>query len=149
MNFERIKDYYFFKNGSLIKDKLENIPEDFLDYASFANAAMHFQHKGAYNPSLIHKIKDEYDRLCLAVLRHCVEHYGEIFPIVYRGVRQKSEYADNDRLILFGSRDIEVAQWYGFPTLYYGVKGIEASSPLKGVLNENDADQEIIFFPDI
>jgi hypothetical protein len=134
-----------------VAQAVSEVPEDVEDWTSVGDAVSYVQHLGCAGFSQ-HKIKSDYHKLCLAVLRWAVENIGEAFPTVLRGVR--SQRSDKDSLILFGTTDREVAKFYakdGKIKVYRNIKGLKTMSTVKSVKTDDWADQgdeEIIFFPE-
>lgn len=132
----------------MMADKCSELPEDEdLEFCKLGDALAFVQKLGCIGASQ-HVITNEYHRLCLAVLRWAVDNVGETFPEVLRGVR--SERSDSEHLILFGTRDRQVAEFYGSTIkTYRNVRGIKTYSCAKSVKNNawSELDEEIIFFP--
>jgi hypothetical protein len=113
----------------------------------------HFNHLGAcgINPHIPNNPKNPFLRTTefyLEILPLAIEKYGEIYPIIYRGIR--SDRPDSDYRILFGSLDRDVAAWYGTIRKYRNIKGLHFQSSLKNVLTddwEHEGDSEVIFLP--
>lgn len=143
----------FYLDGEVLKvtHAVSEVPEEIEDWASVGEAVSYVQHLGCAGFSQ-HKIKSDYHKLCLAVLKWAVENIGEVFPEVLRGVR--SQRSEQESLILFGTTDKEVAKFYakdGNIKAYKNVKGLKTMSTMKSVKNDDWADQgdeEIIFFPE-
>jgi hypothetical protein len=125
---------------------LSEVPEEVEDWCSVAEAISYVQSLGCQGRSQ-HKIQSEYHKLVLAVLRWAVENEGEMFPEVLRGVR--SDRPDENSLILFGTRDAEVAQFYARNNIktYKNIKGLLTYSTKESVKGGFEMDEEIIFFP--
>ena len=138
--------YFYFKNNQLkTVNACSEVPED-EDFAKIDDAVSYVQHLGCAGFSQ-HKIKSEYHRLCLEVLKWAVENIGETFPEILRGSR--SDRPDKDYLILFGTTDRSVAEFYGKVRVYRNIKGLKTASTAKSVKTGDwtYADEEIIFFP--
>lgn len=141
--------YFYFKDGKLERvGSLYQVPEEEgVAFCKLADAIGYVQKLGCCGMSQ-HKIRNEYHHLCLEVLRWYVDNFGETFPLIFRGVR--NERPDSEHLILFGTRDIEVAKFYGSTIKKYtNIKGLRTASYVKSVKTEDwsEADDEIIFFP--
>lgn len=139
--------YFYFENGKLqVVNACSEVPEDVDDFAKVDDAVSYVQQIGCMGFSQ-HKIKSEYHKLCLAVLRWAVDNLGEVFPEVLRGVR--SDRPDSDYLIMFGTTDKEVAKSYGNIKVYENIKGLRTVSTMKSVKTGDwsATDEEIIFFP--
>ena len=146
-----VGQFYLDKNEVLkTAQAVSEVPEDVEDWTSVSDAVSYVQHLGCAGFSQ-HKIKSDYHKLCLAVLRWAVENIGEVFPEVLRGVR--SQRSDQDSLILFGTTDKKVAEFYAKDGIkvYRNIKGLRIMSTMKSVKTDDWADQgdeEIIFFPE-
>ncbi len=144
--------YFYFENDNLrIVDNCSEIPEDVKEFTKLSDAVSYVQHLGCAGFSQ-HKIRNEYHKLNFLSLRWAVGNIGETFPEVLRGVR--SQRSDQESLILFGTTDREVAEFYakdGNIKVYKNIKGLRTASTMKSVKTDDWADQgdeEIIFFPE-
>jgi hypothetical protein len=145
--------YFYLESGDTLKmvDACSHLPSDEnLEFCKLGEAINYVQKLGCWGKSQ-HAVENEYHRLCLKVLRWAVKNQGQLYPIVYRGVR--TDRPDSQHKILFGTRDKEVAAFYGSKIKeYFNVRGILVnSSHVKSVKNDswNESDEEIIFFPDL
>lgn len=149
--FHEFSYFYFEDNILKIADSCSEVPDgEGVEFCKLGDAIHHIQHRGCCGRSQ-HIIQSDYHRLCLEVLRWAVKNRGELFPLVYRGYR--SSRPDSEYKILFGSRDKEVAAFYG-PTIkeYRNIRGILAKSSIAKSVKTNswhETDDEIIFFPDL
>lgn len=144
--------YFYFEGGTLkAVDKCSQLPDDEdLEFCKLSDAVGYVQKLGCCGMKQ-HSIRSEYHRLCIEVLRWAVKNTGQVFPVVFRGVR--SNRAESEHMILFGTRDKAVAAFYG-STLkeYRNVRGILVrTSHVKSVKTDDwsESDDEIIFFPDL
>lgn len=151
--FNEFSYFYFDKGadtkGSLkIVDKCSQVPDEIEDFCKLDDAIALVQKLGCCGICQ-HQIKDEYHQLCLTVLAKAVDNIGETFPLVLRGVRSKRP--DSDYKILFGTRDQQVAAFYGETIKeYHNVRGVRVKcSRAKSVKTDDwdEQDDEIIFFP--
>ncbi|MBW4677681.1 MAG: hypothetical protein KME52_27880 [Desmonostoc geniculatum HA4340-LM1] len=141
---------YFYKEGSClhIVQGCSAVPENVEEFCKLEDAIGHVQWLGCARQSQ-HVIRNEYHALVLEVLAWSIENQGELFPEIYRGVR--SLRPDTEYKILFGTRDIEVAKFYGDTIkTYANIRGIKVRiSTAKSVKTDSwdETDDEIIFFP--
>lgn len=146
-----VGQFYFDGDNLKTAQSVSEVPEEVEDWVSIGEAVSYVQHLGCAGFSQ-HRIKSDYHKLCLAVLRLSVEKFGEVFPEVLRGVR--SNRPEQESLILFGTTDREVANFYakdGNIKVYKNIKGLRTNSTMKSVKTDDWADQgdeEIIFFPE-
>lgn len=148
---EQVEFNYFYFEGDTLKivGRCSELPEDEnLEFCKLDNAISYVQKLGCAGISQ-HSIRGEYHHLCLTVLRWAVDNLGETFPTILRGVR--SERPDSDYKILFGTRDPEVAKFYGNKIkTYTNVRGLQAKAFTTKSVKSGDwgeTDDEIIFFP--
>jgi hypothetical protein len=140
---------YYYLGGELkVASVVSEVPEDVDDFTTINEAIFWMQKLGCIgrhvhgdNPS---------NSLLLEVMRIAVEKYGQVFPLVYRGVR--SNRPDAQYKILYGALDKNVAAFYGNVKVYRNVRGLLTRSLAKPVLADettpaDEADEEIIFFP--
>jgi hypothetical protein len=144
--------YFYFENENLkIANFCSEVPEDVEEFTKLSDAVSYVQHLGCAGFSQ-HKIRNKYHELNLLALRWAVENIGETFPELLRGVR--SQRSEQESLILFGTTDREVAEFYakdGNVKVYKNIKGLRTTSTMKSVKTDDWADQgdeEIIFFPE-
>lgn len=140
--------YYYYQSGSIqAAAKCSEVPEDVESFVKIQNAVSFVQKLGCAGISQ-HKVNEEHHALCLDVLRIAVEKYGEVFPVLLRGVR--SQRPDCDHKILFGTTDYSVAAEYGEVKEYRNVKGLRTRSTALSVVtgDYDQMDEEIIFFPE-
>lgn len=144
---EDINYYFFKKDGQLVGDSLENLSdEDFDRSLKISEAVGYVQKLGCLGKSQ-HIIHNDEHRTALAVLRMAVEKYGEVFPVVLRGC--SGSLPLEQHLILFGTTDREVAEFYGEVREFQNIKGLRTYSLMKSVKSDDlkEIDEEIIFFP--
>lgn len=90
----------------------------------------------------------DWSAFALKVLPLAIEKYGEIYPVVFRGI--SGNLPDNQHRYLFGSLDKEVAKYYGKIREYHNIKGLHFRSTVKSVKTgdwEDEGDSEVIFLP--
>lgn len=142
--------YFYIENDHLMMvDSCSEVPEKIEDFCKLHEAFAYVQKIGCCGWSQ-HRIRNNFHHLSLTVLRWAVQNLGEAYPKVYRGTR--SERPDSEHLILFGTRNLAVAKFYGNNVkVYENVRGIISLSQAKSVLTDDytESDEEIIFFPDI
>lgn len=147
-----VKYFYFEAKSLRVVNTCSEVPEEVKQFTKLTDAVSYVQHLGCAGFSQ-HKIRNEFHKLNLLALRWAVENIGEVFPEVLRGVR--SQRSEQESLILFGTTDKEVAEFYakdGNIKVYKNVKGLKTISTMKSVKNDdwadNQGDEEIIFFPE-
>ena len=158
MNYPRYPFTYWHKKIDTDKileaSSLAEVPEDedtlfanvyqihrFLQHIGCAGISGHDNNKFMQSPDRI---------FILEILPLAIEKYGEIYPIVYRGI--SGDLPDNRHRYLFGSLDKEVAECYGKVREYHNVKGLHFRSTVKSVKTEDwgeedEGDSEVIFLP--
>lgn len=139
--------YYFDSEGNLqTAPSAMSVPEEVEDFCKIHDAIGYVQKLGCAGMSQ-HSIRNDYHKLCLSVLKIAVEKYGETFPVLLRGVR--SDRPDSDHMILFGTTDRAIAEFYGKVGEYRHVKGLKTRSVAESVVTGevDQMDEEIIFFP--
>lgn len=139
-------NYYFFKDGQLVGDKLQNISDEVLENAFKINEAVWFVQKLGCIGKSQHIIHNEEHRTALAILRMAVEKYGEVFPVVLRGC--SGSLPLDQHLILFGTTDPDVAAFYGEVREFCNIRGLRTNSFQQSVKTDDlrEMDEEIIFF---
>lgn len=150
MNYQNDFTYYFFDdNSNLVGLPSKEVPDKYFeDACTIQHAVSYVQKLGCCGMSQ-HVIRSTYHKTVLAVLKMAVDEYGEVFPTLYRGVRNDN-YSDSDHLILFGSTDFSVAENYGKVVEYSNIKGLRTTSWAKSVVTDSyeESDEEVIFFVD-
>jgi hypothetical protein len=140
--------YFWFKDGDLMITDLDEVPPD-VDFLNLYYA--HRQIRLASMQGNYHQNPKPSTLLAIAALRWAVANHGEIFPLLYRGVR--SSRPDSEYSVLFATPDIGVAKFYGDVKVkeYKNIKGIKFNSHLKSVVTEDydHIDVEVVFFNDI
>ena len=147
MNYRENKLYFRLDGETLIQKPLSEIGDEELEaFCSIEEAVSLVQTYGCVG-FCQHKIRNDYHRTALAVLKMAVELYGEVFPVLYRGTRSSRPL--DEHLILFGTTDMEIASWYGEVVEHRSVKGLRTLSTKISVVTEDYSrrDEEIIFFP--
>ena len=155
MNYPRYPFTYWYKKNDtseiLEASSLAEVPEDedilfanvyqihrFLQHLGCAGISGHDNNKFMQSP----------DRtFILEILPLAIEKYGQIYPIVYRGI--SGNLPDSKHRYLFGSLDKEVAECYGKVREYHNIKGLHFRSTVKSVKtgDYDDGDSEVIFLP--
>ena len=122
------------------------VPDEYFDISmTIAEAIGYFQKCGCIGRN-IHTTDTIEHRTAIAVLKMAVEIYGQVFPVLYRG--DDNPRPDGDYALMYGTRNIDVAAFYGAIQERHNVKGLLTVSTVKSVTaSEFDCDEEIIFFP--
>lgn len=146
--------------GWQIANDLTGVPQSVHGYCTIAQAISAAQKRGTVGQTLHQPCKrpddEEYRQAILAALRWGVEEYGQVVPMLFRGVR--TSRPDSKHLVLFGTPTRAVAEWYAAPNgcirEYPNVRALVYRSTLRSVLREGhwdddgEGDIEAIFFPE-
>lgn len=138
--------YYYLTDGQLKGTTALEVPDEYFDDCCTASEAVRFVQQLGCQGRSQHIIHSKFHRCALAVLRMAVERYGEVFPRVLRGC--SGNLPIEKHLILFGSLDRRVAEFYGEVQEFKNIRGLRVNSQAKSVLTDDYtvSDEEIIFF---
>jgi hypothetical protein len=138
---------YYLAGNTLKSGSVNEIPDEYFEDACTIQEAVRFVQQLGCQGRSQHVVRSKYHQCVLAVLQMAVEKYGEIFPVVLRGCFGNLPLKQH--LILFGTTDRTVAEFYGEVQEFKFVKGLKVKSLVKSVVTDeyDYDDEEIIFFP--
>lgn len=138
--------YYYLVDDQLKGSTASKVPDEYFDDCCKISEAVRFVQQLGCQGRSQHIIHSEFHRTALAVLRMAVEKYGENFPCVLRGC--SGNLPVQNHLILFGTLDKNVAEFYGKIQEFKNIRGLRVNSQAKSVVTDDYSaiDEEIIFF---
>lgn len=135
--------YFYFVGEELVAAPLKDVPMDVQDYWTISEAVRQLAHAGCCGMSFNKFDARPSIRLAAAVVKVAIEEYGEMFPVLYRGLRDGSE--TSDRVVKYAATSRPVAEFYGRVVQLENVKGLRTRSMADSVVGDPSGDEEVIY----